>query len=143
MKISKIVMVMALAVPAFLGLVGQDSSSKKPQAVTGANLSFKADVFPIVQKYCLPCHAEESYNPSQLSLDTYELLMKGGKHGPPIVPGKPEESIMFKKLSPDPPFGDPMPLKVRRRKNPSQQKKLTEEEIRSITEWIKQGAPDN
>ena len=143
MKISKKVMVMALAVPSFLGLVGQDSSSKKPQAVTGANLSFKADVFPIVRKYCLPCHAEESYNPSQLSLDTYELLMKGGKHGPPVVPGKPEESIMLKKLSPDPPFGDPMPLKVRRRKNPSQQKKLTEEEIRSITEWIKQGAPDN
>ena len=132
-----------LVVPLVLGLVGHESGSKKLQQNTNDTVSFKAEVFPIIKKYCLPCHAEESYNPSELSLDTYESLMKGGKHGAPIAPGQPEESILIKKLSPDPPFGDPMPLNVRRRKNPGQQKKLTEEEVRLIVKWISQGAKNN
>lgn len=135
--------VVTLVVPLVLGLVGHESGSKKLQQNTNDTVSFKAEVFPIIKKYCLPCHAEESYNPSELSLDTYESLMKGGKHGAPIAPGQPEESILIKKLSPDPTFGDPMPLNVRRRKNPGQQKKLTEEEVRLIANWISQGAKNN
>ena len=135
--------VVTLVVPIVLGLVGQESGSRKQQQNANDTVSYKTEVVPIIKKYCLPCHAEESYNPSELSLDTYESLMKGGKHGVPIAPGQPEESILIKKLSPDPPFGDPMPLNVRRRKTPGQQKKLTEEEVRLIVKWISQGAKNN
>jgi hypothetical protein len=106
------------------------------------DVSFKQDVFPIIRKYCLPCHAEESYNPSELSLDSYALLKDGGKHGSPVVVGNPEESILIQKLNDTPPFGDRMPL-ARRRKSQEPPKKLTEEEIKILTDWIKQGAKDN
>jgi hypothetical protein len=109
-----------------------------------ANVSFSADVFPIIKNRCLPCHAEESFNPSELSLDSYELLMAGGKHGPVVVPGKSKESNLVKKLSTDPPFGDRMPLDLKKKKGKaSTGKPLTDEEIRTIATWIDQGAKDN
>ncbi len=143
MKKAGAVLVLMVAVSGLVGLVGQDKGQKDSRRETNDTISFKNQVFPVIKKYCLPCHAAESYNPSELSMDSYDLLMKGGKHGPPIEPDKPGESILVKKLSPDPPFGDPMPLKVRRRKTPVEPKKLTQEELQLITTWIAQGAKDN
>jgi hypothetical protein len=94
-------------------------------------LTFKNDVFPIIKNNCLPCHLQENENPSKLSLDNYELAMKGGEHGNTIVPEKPKESNLYLKLLPNPPFGKQM---ARSRK------KLTEEEIKTIYDWIEQGA---
>jgi hypothetical protein len=94
-------------------------------------LSFAADVAPVISKACLPCHAAESENPSGLSLDNIELLMKGGEHGTPVVAGKPDDSILFTKLAAKPPFGRQMP-----RKRPP----LSVEEMNLISAWIVQGA---
>ena len=107
-------------------------------------ISFAEDVFPIIQKNCLPCHAEDNFNPSELSLDTYELLMEGGRHGDAIVPGNADESPLIQKLRDDPPFGDRMPLDLRKKKGKkSTVKPLEEEEIQAIATWITQGARDN
>jgi hypothetical protein len=103
-------------------------------------VSFSKDVSPIIKQYCLPCHAEDNYNPSELSLDTYDQLMAGGKHGIPVVRGKSEESIIVRKLSADPPFGKPMPLK---KKRDPEQKVLTSDELKVIADWINQGAKNN
>lgn len=104
----------------------------KPKRET---ISFKVDVFPIIKKHCLPCHAEEQMNPSDLHLDNYETMMEGGKHGKPIEPGKPKESLLVQKLNPNPPFGEQMPLKSKTG--------LSEEEIKIIVDWIIQGAKKN
>lgn len=98
---------------------------------TRKNLTFTDDVKPIIKKYCLPCHLEENENPSGLSLDNYKLLMKGGNHGNTVVPGKPDKSNLYLKLLPDPPFGKQMARNRRR---------LTEEEVKVIYDWIGQGA---
>jgi len=98
-------------------------------------VSFKHDVFPIIEENCLPCHLQEERNMSRLFMDNYNLLMKGGFNGPPIKPGNAEESLLIKKVSPDPPFGERMPL---RSKN-----YLTDDEIAIITQWIDEGAEDN
>jgi hypothetical protein len=108
----------------------------------GKEVSFTRDVFPVVRKYCLPCHEEESFNRSELSLDSHELLMKGGKHGPAVIPGKPEESLVLKKLSDAPPFGDQMPP-ARRKRSGEGAKRLTPEELRILSDWIAQGARKN
>jgi hypothetical protein len=129
-----ILLLTGAAIPILLGADGEQSGKQAR--------SFGRDVFPIIQKYCLPCHAEESFNKSELSLDNLELLMKGGKHGSPIVPGKPGESLLLKKLADPPPFGDRMPP-PRRQRAGQPPKRLTEEEIRIITEWIEQGASKN
>jgi hypothetical protein len=94
-------------------------------------LTYEKDVFPIIKSYCLPCHLAENENPSGLALDNYKTLMKGGKHGPSVIPGKPKESYLYLKLLPNPPFGRQM---ARGRK------KLTDEEVKVIYDWIEQGA---
>jgi hypothetical protein len=94
-------------------------------------LTFTKDVAPIIKKYCLPCHLAENDNPSQLSMDSYDVLMKGGEHGNIVIPGKPEKSNLYIKLLPDPPFGKQM---ARNRK------RLTEQELKVVHDWIQQGA---
>lgn len=94
-------------------------------------ISFDKEVFPIIRSNCLPCHLAENENPSGLALDNYETLMKGGEHGSTVVPGKPKESYLYLKLLPNPPFGKQMARNKR---------KLSEEEIQIIYDWIEQGA---
>ena len=120
----------------------QDSSSTSPTPID--TVRFSEHVFPIFQKNCLPCHAEENFNPSELSLDSYELLMAGGRHGDAVLPGNGAESPLVQKLRPNPPFGDPMPLDMRKKRGRKPTvKPLSEEEIQLIATWIDQGARDN
>jgi V8-like Glu-specific endopeptidase len=132
---SALAIVMVLAVAAS----GQERQTKQEEK--GSTLSFKDDVTPILKKHCLPCHAEENFNPSELSLDSYDNLMAGGKHGSPVVPGKASESIIVQKVGSNPPFGDQMPLV--RKKNAAKPDRLTDQEIETIKEWINQGANNN
>jgi uncharacterized membrane protein len=106
-------------------------------------VSFKSDIYPIIQKRCLPCHAEDNSNPSELSLDSYADLMQGGKHGVPVIPRNSGESLLMRKLSPDAPFGDQMPLDRKKKKGEPSAKALTADELRLIGTWIDQGAQDN
>ncbi|TAK66139.1 MAG: hypothetical protein EPO24_01820, partial [Bacteroidetes bacterium] len=90
---------------------------------------------PIIGNHCMPCHAENNLNPSELYFDTYESMMKGGISGRSIIPGEPEKSLLINKLSDNPPVGHKMP---RRSKTP-----LQEKEIEQIKSWILQGAKNN
>ncbi len=113
-----------VAVAVLLVLFEMPAQSKK-------ELSYSKDIAPIVKSYCLPCHLEENENPSGLSLDNFDLVMKGGNHGNTVVPGKPKESNLYLKILPNPPFGKQMARNKR---------KLTEEETQTIHDWIAQGA---
>lgn len=133
--------VLGLAVAADHG-GGQGKGPRQPAANVDTSRSFMRDVFPLIKKNCLPCHAEESDNPSELALDSYDLLMAGGKHGRPVKAGKSRESILVQKLRANPPFGNLMPLN--RKKNVgSARKRLTKEEVQIIADWIDQGAREN
>lgn len=109
---------------------GQEKPSKvrKPKAYT-----YGKDVAPVIKSYCLSCHGSDNENPSDLYMDDYETLMKGGKHGVPVVPGKPDQSNLYLKLMPDPPFGKQMPRG---------HKKITPEAVKMIHDWIEQGAKE-
>ena len=106
-------------------------------------VSFKANVFPIIKARCMPCHAEDNFNPSELSLDSYELLVKGGKSGMPFKVGKASESLLIKKFDAKPPFGDRMPLNSKRKIAEGKAIWLNAEEVKTIATWIDQGAKDN
>jgi len=115
---------------------GQQKSKKRSKDGKGSKVvSYKKDIVPILKTYCLPCHTEDQMNPSELYLDTYEDMLKGGKHGKPIDPAKPDSSLIALKLTPKPPFGDPMPLK---RKTP-----VPEDTVNILKRWISQGAKKN
>ena len=102
-------------------------------------VSFKSEVLPVLQRYCLPCHAEESDNPSDLSLDSYGAIMDGGKHGPAVIAGDPEKSLLIQKLSDSPPFGDRMPL-MKKHGADQTPRKLTNDELATLKRWILEGA---
>ncbi len=111
-------------------VTAQESSAEQKKHV-----SFSKDVFPIIKQRCLPCHASDSENPSEFFMESFSDIMKGGKHGKPIIPKNGDGSILVEKIKPSPPFGDQMPLMTK--------KKLTDEEIRIFKEWIDQGAKRN
>ncbi len=129
----------ALCSTALLTLIAFKGSghpqTKETKEDTKAEISFSKGIMPIIHKRCLPCHAADSDNPSLLILESYDGLMKGGKHGSPVKPGDGKGSILVQKLLPDPPFGHQMPVMSK--------KKLEEEQIDSIAAWIDQGAKDN
>jgi len=65
-----------------------------------------------------------------LQLDSRAALLKGGKSGPAITPGKPEESLLIRAvLQQDSKLKMPMGSRVK------------EQEIRGPTPWVKIGAP--
>ncbi len=115
----------------------------RAQEKSTGSVSFKDDVFPVIKKHCLPCHSEDNFNPSELSLDSYDLMMQGGKNGTLIVAGKAKESLLTKKLGEAPPFGERMPLNKKQVIIEGKAKYLSEAELKIITEWITQGAKNN
>jgi mono/diheme cytochrome c family protein len=75
--------------------------------------AFNADIAPILQKNCLACHSSAA-RMGGFVMESYDLLMKGGKDGVVIVPGKGEQSRLIQmlegKVQPRMPFGtDPLP----------------------------------
>lgn len=137
------VAVVLLVMVLIAGVAVAQESSKGDGEKKPAEVSFKNDVMPIVNKYCMPCHAEDNFNPSELSLDSYKLLMEGGKKGASVLPGKSAESIFITKLSSKPPFGDRMPLNSKKAIKDGKAKFLSDEEVKVIATWIDQGAKNN
>ena len=131
------VLVSMIAIPGLFFLV-------IPEGQAGdETVSFKKDVFPLVQQYCLPCHAEENFNPSELNMDNYKAIVAGGKNGPPVVKGKSAESLLIQKLGANPPDGERMPLNPKKKVKEGKAVWMKDEEVKIIAKWIDQGAKDN
>ncbi len=94
-------------------------------------LTYEQDIRYALVRTCFECHSG-SESRGELLLDSYENLMMGGEHGPAVEPGSPEKSILYQKISPDPPFGKQMPRK--------RGVTLSELEREMIRLWIAQGA---
>ena len=93
-------------------------------------ISFHQQILPILQRRCQVCHQAENAG-GQLNLTGYSQLRKGGKQGATLVPAKPEDSLIVKMISGEPP------------RMPMSGGPLTTEEIRLIRSWISQGATDD
>src|SRR5580692_5372069 len=59
---------------------------------------YGAHVEPIFVQNCYSCHGPEKQK-SQLRLDSYEALMRGGKHGPVIKAGDVKGSELFRRVT--------------------------------------------
>jgi len=123
--------------------------SKFP-ASSKTGVTYAKDIQPIFKQYCFKCHGDGPQYRANLRLDSLEAVLKGGKDGKVIVPGKSEESdlvldvarVSEKPMPPKPraPRGNaggatnatppPAPAEV----------KLTAEEVGLIRAWIDQGA---
>ena len=59
----------------------------------------EADVTPILQMRCVVCHGKRTQE-AGLDLRTQEAPLKGGKSGPALVPGRPEDRLILIKVAP-------------------------------------------
>src|SRR5262245_49441828 len=55
------------------------------------------EVLPVLQKNCVSCHGGEQ-TMAGLDLTKFESVLKGGTSGPPITPGHPEMSLLWKMI---------------------------------------------
>ena len=60
-------------------------------------VDFTKDVWPILQSRCVSCHGPDAQE-GQLRLDAKVIAFQGGLTGIGIVPEKPNESTLFRRL---------------------------------------------
>ncbi|WDQ14661.1 c-type cytochrome domain-containing protein [Rhodopirellula sp. P2] len=93
-------------------------------------VDFAQDVAPILQTYCVGCHAEDDAQ-GGLAMDTHAALMNGGESGLALTPGVASSSRMFLMAS-----GKLDPVMP-----PDDMEGPSEEELEILAEWIENGAP--
>ncbi|MBL9126241.1 MAG: DUF1549 domain-containing protein, partial [Verrucomicrobiales bacterium] len=101
----------------------------------GADVAFHRDVKPLLSDHCFACHGPDTgTRKADLRLDTREgLLAATSKRSPAVVPGKPEESPLYKRIVTSDP-DDVMPP-------PDSHKPLSPAQIETLRKWIADGAP--
>lgn len=93
---------------------------------------FEKSIRPLLAQKCYGCHnAGSGVLRGALAVDNRDALLSGGSHGPAVVPGNPDKSLLLKAIS----YTDPnlqMP--------PGS--KLTDDQVAAVRRWIQMGAPD-
>jgi hypothetical protein len=88
-------------------------------------------VEPIFIQHCYDCHGPDEQK-GRLRLDTFEALMRGGKHGPAIKAGNAKGSELFRRVTLSSSDDDAMP--------PQGKRPLTANEIKLLELWVAAGA---
>jgi mono/diheme cytochrome c family protein len=99
-----------------------------PNAQAAEPTDFARDIAPILQGRCVRCHSSDKPK-GEFSISTKAEFLLGGEMGPPIVVGKPDESLLLEMVSgakPDMPAEGPP---------------LSKQQIDRLRAWIAEGAP--
>ena len=115
----------------FKRLTGITNEPEKEQLV--ADSFYALQIRPILDANCYACHSRTKVK-GGLRLDSYARLMRGGRSGAVIVPGRPDQSSLFKRITLPPDDKKFMPSEG---KPP-----LKPEQITWIKAWIAAGASD-
>ena len=92
------------------------------------------DVIPILLRHCTTCHGLRRQG-NDLDLRSRAAMMRGGKSGPALIPGKPEQSLMVEMIR-----SGKMPPKKRLFEvgvTP-----VSDSDLAKLSQWILQGAPE-
>ena len=115
-----------------VGLVVSVAASAPVAAQTTDIEFFEAKIRPVLVQKCYGCHNSKMPAPKgSLVVDSKEGLLKGGVHGPALVPGKPAESRLLNALN----YTDPLAQMP-----PSG--KLPDAVLADFEQWIARGAAD-
>ncbi len=97
---------------------------------------FATVVYPLFQERCLPCHGRNADEiEGDFDMRTRASLLQGGGSGEPsVIPGKPDQSPLYRAVMRDEDDDWPeMP--------PKENDRLSQKEIKAIRAWIAGGAP--
>jgi len=89
---------------------------------------FETEVRPVLADNCYACHTQSKLG--GLRLDSKKAMLEGGKSGPVIVPGKPDESLLLKVVKHE----------IEDMKMPMGGK-LPDAQIAALGKWVEMGAP--
>jgi len=95
------------------------------------SVDFVKDIKPIIELNCVKCHGPQ-ISKGKLRLDTKEGALKGGGNGTALVPGKPDQSPLYKATTLSPDHDDVMP--------PAKEGQLAKSQTELLRAWIEQGA---
>lgn len=93
-------------------------------------ISFAIDVMPIFEARCVDCHGTDG----SWDASSYESVMTTGDHAPVVIPGDVEGSLLAQKLVGTHEEGRRMP--------PWPLRKLSDDLIQVVFDWIAAGAPE-
>ena len=108
-------------------------------------VGFNKDIMPILVANCLTCHdgSGEGSSASGFSVQSYESIMKGTKHGPVIVPGSSESSTLYRLIGHKVDPKIQMPPHHNDGVAEGREDALTPRQVEFIAKWIDQGAQNN
>jgi hypothetical protein len=115
-------------------LSGNFANAADPVPTTQAPLvNFQRQVRPILSDNCFLCHGpDKGTRMANLRLDIHDGAFETRKNGAVIVPGKPEESLLIKRISSDNPSYRMPPVFAH--------KTLTADQKNILRRWVEQGA---
>jgi hypothetical protein len=104
-----------------------------PPSEPSGEVDFNADIQPLIAAKCFACHGpDESKRKAELRLDTKEGLLGGAGKTGVVIPGKPDESELFRRIT---------AASADERMPPTEfAKQLSESERALFRRWIEQGA---
>jgi mono/diheme cytochrome c family protein len=113
---------------------GEDSAAAQPNKTADNSPVTQHDVVPILLTRCTVCHGLRKQE-AGLDLRSKASILKGGRSGPAMVLGKPEESLLIKRINAGemPPKQKLIVVGV---------KPITPAETEKVARWIRQGAPE-
>jgi hypothetical protein len=109
-------------------------------AQTTAPVSFQNQVMPIFEKYCVSCHSPGGVGhiAAGLDLTNYRELRSGSVGGVALVPYHSDRSPMMRYLKDNWTSNSPNALKM-----PPVGPQLSAIDLKTISDWIDQGAKNN
>jgi hypothetical protein len=97
-------------------------------------IDFQREIRPVLSENCFQCHGPDSgTRMAGLRLDRKESAFEIRKNGPILVPGKPDASLLYQRIT--------APTAARRMPPEASHKSLTPVQIAKLKLWIEQGAP--
>ncbi|MEX2561594.1 MAG: c-type cytochrome domain-containing protein, partial [Pirellulales bacterium] len=121
------------AAVAFFSLSGRGAAEEAKPANDPAmpKINYDEHVLPVLREHCFTCHSQDTAK-SDLALDSYSGLMRGGASGEVIEPGDLDTSRLWQLVS-----------HQEAPEMPPEQDKLPEAKLEVIKAWIVGGALEN
>ena len=109
------------------------AQAQEPDTVTKPTgketVKFSTDIAPLLVENCNGCHINGRRPSGNLNMNNFAAMRRGGDSGRPWVSGKPDDSLIIKKLR-----------GLVGQRMPQGRPALSEEKIALVSTWIKEGA---
>jgi hypothetical protein len=114
-------------------MFGRADAAPLPKLTAAETEFFESKIRPVLADNCYKCHSAGAEKiKGSLLLDTRDGVLKGGSTGPAVVPGNLDKSLLITAVR----------YKDKDLQMPPSDKKLPDNVIADLEQWVRMGAPD-